>query len=113
MHDTSVTHRFIQAVEDAVDAGRPRRVCLTLRGMVQGVGFRPFVFRLATELGVAGWVSNSSQGACVEVEGEPEQVEQFLHRRSDQLGERAYRNFGHVTSCTWTPERPEKQLILP
>jgi hydrogenase maturation protein HypF len=47
-----------------------RRARLAIRGAVQGVGFRPFVYRLATELGLAGWVNNSSQGVFVEVERE-------------------------------------------
>jgi len=38
-------------------------------GQVQGVGFRPFVYRLATELGLAGFVTNNSAGAIVEIEG--------------------------------------------
>ncbi len=57
--------------------GRPRgpgdnrrRLRVIVRGAVQGVGFRPFVFRLAEELGLAGWVINSTQGVFIEVEGE-------------------------------------------
>jgi hydrogenase maturation protein HypF len=42
---------------------------VSIRGAVQGVGFRPFVYRQATALGVAGWVENSSQGVTVEAEG--------------------------------------------
>ncbi len=57
-----------------------RRVRVSLRGAVQGVGFRPFVYRLATELGLAGWVSNSPQGVLIEVEGPVETVERFLLR---------------------------------
>jgi hydrogenase maturation protein HypF len=49
-----------------------------LTGAVQGVGFRPFVFRLATELGLSGWVLNSSSGLVVEVEGD--RTGEFLHR---------------------------------
>src|SRR5438128_2011718 len=48
------------------------RLRLRVRGAVQGVGFRPFVYRLATELGLPGWVNNSSQGVLVEVEGAAE-----------------------------------------
>ena len=46
-----------------------RRLHLDIRGAVQGVGFRPFLYRLASELRLSGWVSNTSQGVIVEVEG--------------------------------------------
>ncbi len=51
-----------------------------LCGAVQGVGFRPFVYRLATELELAGWVLNSSGGLVIEVEGARERLERFLAR---------------------------------
>lgn len=53
------------------------RVCV--RGVVQGVGFRPFVYTTAAGLGLSGCVRNDSSGAVVEVEGDPRAVEQFLH----------------------------------
>lgn len=56
------------------------RVCLTIRGAVQGVGFRPFVYRLATELKLTGWVNNSARGVFIEVEGMPQQLETFCQR---------------------------------
>jgi hydrogenase maturation protein HypF len=56
------------------------RLKLTVRGAVQGVGFRPFVHRLATGLGLAGWVNNSCEGVSLEVEGPRPQVESFLLR---------------------------------
>ncbi|MGA7768870.1 MAG: carbamoyltransferase HypF [Candidatus Sulfotelmatobacter sp.] len=57
-----------------------KRLRITLRGAVQGVGFRPFVYRLATELSLTGWVLNSSAGLVVEVEGPPDQLSRFEHR---------------------------------
>jgi hydrogenase maturation protein HypF len=57
-----------------------QRIHIAVRGAVQGVGFRPFVYRLATQLRLTGWVLNSSQGVCAEVEGEAAALEQFLLR---------------------------------
>lgn len=56
------------------------RLRVTLRGAVQGVGFRPFVYRLATEMSLSGWVLNSSSGLVVEVEGAPEELRTFEQR---------------------------------
>ncbi|MFP4056192.1 MAG: carbamoyltransferase HypF [Candidatus Brocadiia bacterium] len=53
-----------------------------VRGTVQGVGFRPFVYRLAREEGLAGWVRNDSSGVVVEVEGPAEHADRFLERLS-------------------------------
>jgi hydrogenase maturation protein HypF len=57
-----------------------QRIRITLRGAVQGVGFRPFVFRLATELKLHGWVSNSPHGVVIEAEGSEESVRRLLVR---------------------------------
>ena len=57
-----------------------RRLRVEIHGAVQGVGFRPFVYRLATGLGLTGWVINDSRGVFVEVEGEPESLTVFLER---------------------------------
>ena len=46
-----------------------RREVLAVRGVVQGVGFRPFVYRLAMEEGLAGFIGNDSGGVTIEVEG--------------------------------------------
>ncbi len=51
-----------------------------MSGAVQGVGFRPFVYRLATGMGLTGWVLNSSAGLVVEVEGPAALLPRFLDR---------------------------------
>jgi hydrogenase maturation protein HypF len=47
---------------------------------VQGVGFRPFIFRLATDIGLNGWVANNSAGVVIEVEGQEQALHSFLRR---------------------------------
>jgi hydrogenase maturation protein HypF len=64
-------------------------VKFTVRGAVQGVGFRPFVYRLATELGLQGWVINSAQGVFIEVEGAPETLSDFARRLREEKPARA------------------------
>jgi len=57
---------------------REIRQRITVQGVVQGVGFRPFVYGLATRLDLAGFVGNDSQGVFVEVEGSPARLARFL-----------------------------------
>jgi hydrogenase maturation protein HypF len=67
-------------------APRRRRVRrrIAVAGAVQGVGFRPFAFRLAHELGLAGFAGNDGSGAFVEVEGPPDRVDRFAQRLVDE-----------------------------
>jgi len=51
---------------------------ISVRGVVQGVGFRPFVYRLAQEHNLKGWVRNTSGNVEIEVEGDAESLENFL-----------------------------------
>jgi hydrogenase maturation protein HypF len=66
------------------------RLRLVVRGAVQGVGFRPFVFRLANELALSGWVNNSAQGVFIEVEGARLELEQFLLRLESEKPPRSF-----------------------
>jgi hydrogenase maturation protein HypF len=68
------------------DSSRPpdRRKHIHVRGIVQGVGFRPFVYKLANSLRLTGYVFNSSSGVTIEVECGESQVDEFLKTlRSD------------------------------
>jgi hydrogenase maturation protein HypF len=58
----------------------PVRLRIEVRGQVQGVGFRPFVHRLASAMGLGGWVRNVGAGVEIEVEGGRPQVELFIAR---------------------------------
>src|SRR5258708_24356505 len=56
----------------------PQRIQVQLKGIVQGVGFRPFVYKLAQRLKLAGYVLNDCSGLIAEVEGEEAAIEAFL-----------------------------------
>ena len=64
----------------AVSPGQRHRRLFEVSGVVQGVGFRPFVYVTASELALSGFVGNSTAGVVIEVEGSPEAVEEFGRR---------------------------------
>ena len=69
-----------QEAEPGVNDDNRIRLRLKCRGTVQGVGFRPAIYRIATTLGLGGWVINDPQGATIEIEGPNEVVDEFIER---------------------------------
>jgi hydrogenase maturation protein HypF len=67
-----------------------RRARITIRGAVQGVGFRPFVHRLAAGLQLSGLVRNSPQGVVIEAEGPKPRLDEFLLRLEREPPPRAF-----------------------
>ena len=55
-----------------------RRALVRVRGIVQGVGFRPYIFQLAHHYGLGGWVSNQADGVEIVIAGATGEVEGFL-----------------------------------
>ncbi|MFH1147307.1 MAG: carbamoyltransferase HypF [Pseudomonadota bacterium] len=55
-----------------------RRIKATVQGIVQGVGFRPFVYQLAGRFNLTGYISNTSHGLDIEVEGESKEIDSFF-----------------------------------
>ena len=76
---------------------------ITIRGIVQGVGFRPFVFNLAERLNLHGWVLNNSQGVEIEAEGERDAIERF--ERAVRRGPAGAR----VDHCETTEREPARR----
>lgn len=108
----------------AVAEDTPRRRRVTVRGVVQGVGFRPYLYGLATELALAGHVTNTPEGVVVEVEGTASAVARFCDRIAAQAPPLARVESVHhremppaggtaftiLTSCT---DGPARTLVSP
>ncbi len=77
-----------------------RRV-VSIRGTVQGVGFRPFIYTLATRLQLAGFVRNHTTGVCVEVEGDTPVLDKFLDALRKELPPLA-----RIEEVDWRPQMP-------
>lgn len=86
-----------------------QRLRITSRGAVQGVGFRPFVYRLATEMALTGWVRNSSAGLVVEVEGAPDALRRFEQRVE---AERPKAAVVTVREVEWIPAQGSRKFEI-
>jgi hydrogenase maturation protein HypF len=62
-----------------------QRLHLEIQGTVQGVGFRPFVYQIATDLGLMGWVKNTTSGVIIEVEGGRSPLNLFIEKLKCEL----------------------------
>ena len=75
---------MLESLTDAskirIPGDKPARREVLARGVVQGVGFRPFVYRLATEEHLAGFIGNDNEGVTIEIEGPPAGLDAFLVR---------------------------------
>ncbi len=61
------------------------RNIIDINGVVQGVGFRPFVYTLATKLGITGFVLNNGHGVHIEIESTQQKLDLFLTRLQNEL----------------------------
>lgn len=93
------------------DPDAPARARVAVRGLVQGVGFRPFIHRLAGSLSLTGWVRNDPSGAQVEVEGRRAAVEDFLARLGAEPPSPC--RILHVETVWLSPRGPGGFQILP
>src|SRR5438105_404112 len=82
--------RVRPASESIGPVGMTERRTIAVQGIVQGVGFRPFVYGLATRLGLTGFVLNRAGGLRIEVEGDPNALDRFqdeVTRRAPPLAQ--------------------------
>ncbi len=83
------------------DTAQRARRRVRVRGIVQGVGFRPFVHRLATGRSLGGFVLNDGAGVVVEIEGDDSELEAFLTSLLSEAPPLA-----RIDSVTWEPAPP-------
>jgi hydrogenase maturation protein HypF len=84
---------------------------ISVRGVVQGVGFRPFVYQLAIRHNLRGWVCNTSEDVKIEVEGEAEDIDSFLKGLREQAPPLAH--IEDITAMASPPVGYEKFEIRP
>jgi hydrogenase maturation protein HypF len=71
-----------------------KRLHITLTGLLQGIGFRPYIYRLATARKLAGWVANDRDRVLIEIEGEAQQLADFLIDLQNHVPA-----CGYITDC--------------
>ncbi len=86
-----------------------QRLRLDITGAVQGVGFRPFVHRLAVREQLGGFVRNTGAGVSLEIEGRPQAVSQFLARLDVDIRPPAAI---HERQACWIPVRGERHFVI-
>jgi hydrogenase maturation protein HypF len=108
------------------DPATHQRLQLQITGVVQGVGFRPFVYHLARTLGLTGWIRNTSRGVSIEVEGTATQLQEFqtrlqtekpIHARLDRVEVTWVTVLGDIDftilDSDESPSQPKSAPILP
>ena len=93
---TGVAHTAVQT-----EGGAAERRAFRVSGIVQGVGYRPFVYRLAEEYALSGWVLNDSAGVGIEAEGTAAALDAFAVALADDAPRAAL-----VTAVTWQAVTP-------
>jgi hydrogenase maturation protein HypF len=87
------------------------RRAIRVRGAVQGVGFRPFVYRLAHELGLAGWVFNDAEGVSIEIQGPAPVLARFEQRLKTDAPPLARVERIKATACVCVDDEDDFRIL--
>lgn len=98
-----------EAATAKANESKSQRLRIKIRGAVQGVGFRPFMYRLATQLELFGSVNNSPDGVTVEVEGPTDKLHSFLMRLSE---EKPPRSFIQSLESSWLDAAGHSEFVI-
>ena len=88
-----------------IPASSMQRCHIQIRGQVQGVGFRPFVYRLAQQFDLAGWVRNTPAGVTLEIQGTPDALNAMLSALQQDLPPQACVSGMDVATIAIRPEQ--------
>ncbi|GAB3538430.1 carbamoyltransferase HypF [Noviherbaspirillum agri] len=89
-------------INEQSPADTAMRLRVHVRGQVQGVGFRPFIYRLAAGMSLSGWVRNVGAGVEIEIEGAHVDIDAFVHRLRSEAPRAA--RIEHLSSAAIDPE---------
>src|SRR5574340_964365 len=84
---------------------------IRVRGQVQGVGYRPFVYRLAAELGLSGWVLNDADGVEIEAQGSEEALAELCHRLKNEAPDLARVDEVSTSLAEVDPSRSDFRIL--
>ncbi len=101
-----------EVLTPGVSAESERRVLVRIRGVVQGVGFRPFVYRMASSESLRGWVRNESGAVTIEAQGERPAVARFLIALREQSPAQARVEEFVVTELSPGPCEAEAGFVI-
>ncbi len=87
-----------------------RRIGIHVNGIVQGVGFRPFVYRIATQHGLTGWVQNRSDGVYIEIQGTDFSIENFLSSLKTEYPKHAH--IDGITTLELSIQEKDKHFCI-
>ena len=88
------------------------RLSVQVQGVVQGVGFRPFVYRIALARGLVGWVRNRPDGVEIEVQGAQGILDDFLRVLKDEKPSPARIVYSPLDALTVAEQNPDKEVVF-
>ena len=98
-----------------------RRAEIKITGIVQGIGFRPFIYNLAKTRSIQGWVLNNEKGVFIDAEGEDGNLDRFIQdiprlapplARIESFEVRRLEPLGHVTFEIKKSEEAQEKFVL-
>jgi hydrogenase maturation protein HypF len=91
-------------LDTETDSSKIIRARIEISGIIQGVGFRPFIYRLAREQGLAGHVANTAAGVTIEIDGTEQEIEDFIKAITSEKPPLATIIELHVTGSEINPD---------